>query len=235
MKTIGLIGGTTWISTVEYYRIVNQVVNERLGNLSSAKLLLYSVNYQEFKLPAPGESWERVTGILTGIAKKLEHAGADCILLCANTTHMVADIVQQSITVPLIHIAEETGNVLVNSNMKKVALLGTKFTMEQSFFKDRLKNFGIETLIPDVEEREFIHATIFNELGLGIFKQTTRERYISIIERLKENGAEGVVFGCTEIPMLIKQGEAPLPIFDTLRIHATAAVDFILKDEINNK
>jgi len=231
MKTIGLIGGTIWISTAEYYRLVNMLVNERLGNLSSAKLLLYSVNYQEFKLPATGESWERIAGILTSIAKKLEYAGADCILLCASTTHMVADIVQQNITIPLIHIAQETGNAIVSSNMKKVGLLGTKFTMEQSFFTDRLKKLGIETLVPDMEEREFIHASIFNELGLGICKEATRTRYISIIERLKKNGAEGIVFGCTEIPMLIKQEDSPLPIFDTLRIHATAAVNFILQDE----
>lgn len=231
MKTLGLIGGTIWVSTVEYYRIINQMVNERLGGLHSAKLLLYSLNYEEFKLPVEPDGWEKIAETLTGIAKNLESAGADCILLCANTTHIVADIVQQKISIPLIHIAEETAKEVVKRKIGTVGLLGTKFTMEKPFFIERLTKYGIKTLIPDEEERDFIHSNIFKELGVGIFKEETKKKYLEIIRKLKQQGAEGIIFGCTEIPMLIKEQESPLPVFDTLRIHANAAVDFAIRDK----
>ncbi len=231
MKTLGLIGGTIWVSTIEYYRLLNQLVNERRGNLSSAKLLLYSLNYDDFKLPVEPEGWEKIAESYIGIATKLVCAGADCILLCANTTHMFADIIQQNISVPVIHIAEETAKEIAKQKLKTVGLLGTKFTMEKAFFKERLTKFGIETLIPDEAERDFIHANIFDELGKGIFTSETKNKYLEIIGKLKQKGAEGIIFGCTEIPLLIKKEESPLPVFDTLRIHVQAAVDFALKDE----
>ena len=230
MKTIGLIGGTTWISTIDYYRNINQLVNERLGGLNSAKILLYSLNFEEFKPPSDPADWKRNADILSEISQNLQDAGADCILLCANTMHLVADIVQQNISVPLIHIAEETAKEITKQNINTVGLLGTKIVMEQPFFRDRLAKFGIETLIPGEVERGFIHDSIFNEFGVGIFKPETKKKYLDIIEKLKQKGAEGIIFGCTEIPLLIKEKESHLPVFDTLRIHAKAAVDFALAE-----
>jgi len=230
MKTLGLIGGTSWVSTTDYYRIINQEMNRRLGSLNSAKLFLYSLNYEEFKPGSDSATLERMADQLTAISIKLQTAGADCILLCANTPHMVADDVQKNISIPLIHIAEVTAREIAKQKINKVALLGTKFTMELSFFKETLSAVGITTLIPDDAERDFIHATIFNELGKGIFTKETKEKYLEIIDRLVKQGAEGVIFGCTEIPMLIKENECSIPVFDTMLIHAKAAVDFALTD-----
>ena len=229
-----MIGGMTWASTADYYRLLNEEVRKRLGKLNSAKILLYSFNFEEFKPPSDPAGWKKSGEILSGIAQKLEDAGADCIMICSNTPHMVADTVQQNISVPFIHIAEETAKEIARQNINTAGLLGTKFTMEQSFFRDRLEKFGIETLIPEEAERNFIHYTIFNELGIGIFSHETKEKYLEIIEDLKNKGAEGIIFGCTEIPMLIKEEESPLPVFDTLRIHAKAAVDFALEKYIVN-
>jgi aspartate racemase len=230
MKTLGLIGGTSWISTTDYYRIINQEMNQRLGGLNSAKLFLYSLNYEEFKPGADHVTLEKMANQLTDISIKLQTAGADCILLCANTPHMVANNVQKNISIPLIHIAEVTAKEIVKQKINNVALLGTKFTMELPFFKEKLTAAGITILIPGNAERDFIHATIFNELGKGIFTKETKEKYLTIIDRLIKQGAEGVIFGCTEIPMLIKENECKVPVFDTMLIHAKAAVDFALND-----
>ena len=230
MKTIGLIGGTSWVSTVEYYRNINQLTNERLGGLNSAKLLLYSMNFEEFKPPANPEGWGSVADMLTGIARRLEGAGADCLLLCANTPHMVADSVQKNIKIPLLHIAEVTAKEIVKQKIGKVGLLGTKYTMELSFFKEKLSKYGIQTYIPTDADREFIHASIYAELGKGVFKSKTKERYLQIIEDLKTKGAAGIIFGCTEIPMLLSQKDCDIPVFDTTAIHSRSAVDFALSE-----
>ena len=229
MRTIGLIGGTSWVSTVEYYRVINQQVNRKLGGLNSAKILLCSINQEEHKPPSDPEGWERTLAFLTDVSNRLVAAGAECILLCANTPHMIADSLQEKISVPLIHIAEATAREIIKRKLKTVALLGAKVTMEQSFYKDRLAKFGIASLVPEKDEREFINRTIFAELDKEIFTPETKKRYIEIIERLKREGAEGVVFGCTEIPLLLKQSDCSIPAFDTTTIHAMAAADFALE------
>jgi aspartate racemase len=231
VKTIGLIGGTSWISTVEYYRIINQLTNERLGSLNSAKILLYSINFEDFKPPSDPNGWGPVVETLTGIARRLEHAGADCLLLCANTPHMAADGVQKNIHIPLIHIAEVTSQEITKRKLSAVGLLGTKYTMELPFFKKKLVEHHIQPVIPDDEERKMINASIYEELGKGIFRPETKERYLRIIQELKKRGAQGVIFGCTEIPMLLKQSDCDIPVFDTTAIHARSAVDFALSDE----
>ncbi len=228
VKIIGLIGGTTWLSTAEYYKTINQMINSRVGGVHSAKILLYSMDFEEFKPPADAEGWKKSGEMLAGIARRLEVAGADCLLLCANTPHMVADDVQAKIGIPILHIAEMTAKEINKRRVQKVALLGTKFTMERAFFKDRLTRHGIETLIPDDSDREFIHSSIYEEFGKGIFTTETKNRYLQIIKNLEGKGATGVIFGCTEIPLLIQQKECDIPVFDTTLIHAASAVDFAL-------
>jgi len=230
MKTLGLIGGTSWASTVEYYRIINQEVNKRLGGLNSAKIFLYSVNQEEIKPPANASEVAHLAEFLTAIAKKMEAAGAECLLLCANTPHVAAEIVQKNIRIPLIHIAEVTAKAIAKLSIKKVGLLGTKFTMEQPFYKDVLAKSGIVTIVPDETEREYINKTIFSELGKMILKDETKKKYLEIIGKLVQEGAEGIILGCTEIPLLIKQSDCSAPLFDTVEIHAMAAVEFALSD-----
>ncbi|HTR82251.1 MAG TPA: aspartate/glutamate racemase family protein [Bacteroidota bacterium] len=230
MKTIGLIGGTSWVSTVEYYRIINRLTHERLGGANSAKILLYSVNFEEFKPPANDEGWKQKAEFLTGIAQRLERAGADCLLLCANTPHMVADDVQKRIGIPLLHIAEMTANEIRKQGIDTVALLGTKFTMEKDFFRNKLASHGIHTLIPTDPEREFIHQSIYTEFAKEVFTNETKKRYLHIIKDLESKGAKGIILGCTEIPLLIQQKDCDVPTFDTTLIHATSAVDFALSD-----
>ncbi|MCL5267322.1 MAG: aspartate/glutamate racemase family protein [Bacteroidetes bacterium] len=231
MKTLGLIGGTSWVSTVDYYKVINQQVNERLGGLNSAKLLLYSVNQQKFRPATDASGLEAFAGYLTGIAKRLEAAGAECLILCANTPHMAADLIQAKIGIPLIHIADVTSKAILKQNIKKVGLLGTKMTMEQNFYKDRLAKFGIETLVPEESDREYIHRTIMTELEKATLRDDTRKRYLEIIDGLVKRGAEGIILGCTEIPLLIKQSDCTVPVFDTTTLHAIAAVEFALSDE----
>jgi aspartate racemase len=228
MKTLGLIGGTSWVSTVDYYKLINQQINQRLGGLNAARLILYSMNYEEFKPPLDPKDWAAISEGLIKIAKNLEYSGAECLLLCANTPHMAADAIEKNIHIPLIHIAEETAREIKKQGLKKVGLLGTKLTMEQSFFRERLLKYGIEPIIPGEEERDYIHGTIFNELGKGIFTPELKTKYLKMIDDLKGDGAEGIILGCTEIPLLIQQSDCKLPLFDTMLIHATAAVNFAL-------
>ena len=228
MKTLGIIGGLSWFSTTVYYRTINQLTNQQLGGSHSAKLLLYSVDFNDFKTLQEKNDWDSIEKMLTDIAQRLESAGADCIVMATNTPHLVADIVRQKIKIPLLHIAEETAKEIVRQKVSKVGLLGTKFTMENSFFKDRLTKFGISTVIPDSSDRDFIHASIFSELTKGIFKSGTKNKYLEIINQLQQNGAEGVIFGCTEISLLIKQEDCSITVFDTTVIHSKAAVDFAL-------
>lgn len=228
MKTLGLIGGTTWVSTVDYYKYINQLTTEKLGGLNSARILLYSVRFSDVKSLADASDWENLGELMSGIAQNLEKGGAEAIVLCANTMHIVADKVQEKTNIPLIHITDATAKEILRQNLKKVALLGTKFTMENDFYHKRLSDYGIETIIPNDEERDFIHWSIFEELGKDIFTTETKQKYLEIIENLNERGAEGVILGCTEIPMLIKPEECPIPSFDTTVLHAKAAVEFAL-------
>ena len=227
MRTLGLIG-ITWISTAVYFKTINRIISERLGGAHSAEILLYSIDFQEFKSLMAENSWEQIEGMLSGIARRLESAGADCIVICSNTPHLAADTIRQKIQIPLLHIAEETAKAVLKQGASKVGLLGTKFTMEDSFFKARLSKFGVETLIPDGEDREFVHASILNELTAGIFKAETKRKYLEIIEKLRGDGAQGVILGCTEIPLLIAQSDCSLTVFDTTAIHSEAAADFAL-------
>ena len=230
MKTLGLIGGLSWLSTSVYYTTINQMVNERLGGSHSAKLILHSVDFGEYKRFQSKNDWEQIERMLSDVAGRLENAGAECILLCSNTPHLVADAIREKLRVPFLHIAEETAQAIVKEGTSKVGLIGTKFTMENSFFKDCLANYGIETLIPTGEDRNFIHASISNELQKAVFKDETKEKYLKIFEKLREKGAQGIILGCTEIPLLINQADCNLPIFDTTAIHSRAAVDFALFD-----
>lgn len=230
MKIIGLIGGISWVSTVEYYRLVNEGINKKLGGLNFSNCIIYSFNYADIKRNNDNNDWDSTLNMLTSAAVHLQNSGAECILLCANTMHMVADALQQKINVPLIHIADETAKVIEQSALKKVILLGTKFTMENDFFKDRLLQRNIMTIVPSTEDREFIHYTIFEELGRGLLKPETKEKYLSIINKLVEAGADGVILGCTEIPLLISQADVHVPLFDTTAIHAEAAVQFSLAE-----
>jgi len=228
MKTIGIIGGLSWFSTTVYYKTINQLTNQRLGGSHSARILLYSVDFNDFKILQEKNDWESLEKLLTDIAQRLEKAGADCIVMATNTPHLVADIISQKIKIPLLHIAEATAKEIVNQKINKVGLIGTKFTMENSFFKDRLNKYGIEAIIPSNSDRDFIHASIFEELTKGIFKTETKNKYVKIITELEKQGAKGIIFGCTEISLLLNQDDLSITLFDTTSIHSRAAVDFAL-------
>lgn len=228
MKTIGLIGGTTWLSTIDYYRTINQEVNRELGGLHSAKLLLHSIDFDEFKTLADAGEWRKVTEWFAGIAQQLQIAGAEAIVLCANTLHLIVAELEQLVQIPIIHVADATVSELRSQDIRKTALLGTKFTMEAAFFNDKLLQQGIEVMIPDAKERQFIHQTIFDELDRGLLLTETKVRYLAIIQNLIAKGAEAVILGCTEIPLLIKPEDCTIPVFDTMLIHAKAAARFAL-------
>ncbi len=228
MKTVGLIGGITWLSTMDYYRLLNQMINERLGGVHSCKLLMSSVDFAEVKTLTFDDDWDGLAALMIDSARKLEQAGADCILICANTMHHIADKVQAAIDVPLIHIADATGDAINQKGLSKVALLGTKYTMLFDFYKNKLAEKNISTIIPGKEDIEYINDAIYNEMGKGIFLPERKVRVIEIINQLQQQGAEGVILGCTELPILIKQEDVSMPVFDTTLIHVTAAVEFAL-------
>ena len=228
MKTIGLIGGITWYSTAVYYRTINQITSERLGNSHSARLLLYSIDFSKLEALEQRNDWKQIELMISDIGIRLENAGVDCILICSNTPHFIADTFKHKINIPFIHIAEETAKEIVKQNINKVALLGTKFTMEKSFFKDHLTRLGIKTIIPSGAEKDYIHNSIFNEFPKGIFSNETKNRYLDIISQLQIEGAEAIILGCTEISLLIKQSDCKIRLFDTAAIHSKAAVDFAL-------
>ncbi|HBF5316451.1 TPA: aspartate/glutamate racemase family protein [Clostridioides difficile] len=223
MKTIGLIGGMSWESTITYYQVINTVIKERLGGLHSSKCILYSVDFQEIEECQSSGNWEKSAKILADAAIKLQEAGADFIVICTNTMHKVSDKIQESIHIPLLHIADVTATVLREKEIKKVALLGTKYTMEQDFYKNVIINNGIEVLIPNEEDRIIVNDTIFNELCLGIISESSKKAFLSIIDKLGKQGAEAVILGCTEIDLLIKQNDTSIPLFDTTVIHAIEA------------
>jgi aspartate racemase len=228
MKKLGLIGGISWVSTADYYKFINEGINKELGGVNFAECMIYSFNYNDIKQNNENNDWETTFNMLSKACQSLKNSGAEAIVLCANTMHLIADRIQESVNLPLIHIATETAKEIQKHNLKKVGLLGTKFTMELDFFKDKLTALGIETIIPEDEERDFIHDTIFNELGKGLIIESTKEKYLSIIEKLIANGAEGIILGCTEIPLLVKQEAVKVPVFDTTMIHSNAAIAFAL-------
>ncbi len=228
MKTIGLIGGLTWLSTLDYYRLLNEMVNQRLGGVEAGQIIVYSVNFGEIKVLTEAGQWDEIARQISGVAKKLEQAGADCILIGANTMHKIADEVQAAVTIPVIHIAEEVAASIQEKGLSRVALLGTKYTMQLDFYKNKLAAKGISTIIPNEAEIEIINTAIYTEMGKGIFTPVTKAKFLGIIQRLISEGAEGIILGCTEIPILIKQEDCTVPVFDTTRIHSQAAVRFAL-------
>jgi aspartate racemase len=228
MKILGLIGGISWVSTVDYYKLINEGINKELGDLNFAECMIYSFNYEDIKRNNEANDWDRTFAMLSKAAEHLKNSGAAAILLCANTMHMIADKLQEHIRLPVIHIGSVTADAIQKQNIRKVGLLGTKFTMERDFFTSKLAAKGIEAILPGDDDREFVHHTIFYELGKNIFLPETKQRYCSIINKLIENGAEGIILGCTEIPFLISQSDVSVPVFNTTLIHAEAAVQFAL-------
>lgn len=228
MKTIGIIGGISWVSTVEYYRLINQLVNKRLGGVNAAKIILYSVNYQDIKTLTEAGDWKGISDIVCDAARKLETAGADCVMIGANTMHKIAGEIQAAVNIPFIHIAVATAKAIKAKNIETVILLGTKYVMQQDFYKDKLSEEGITTIIPEQDDIDFINYAIYEEFGKDIFLPATKQRFIDIIESLSKQGAKGVIFGCTEIPLLLKPEDVKIPSFDTTLIHSTALVDFAL-------
>lgn len=230
MKTIGLIGGMSWESSVEYYRIINEEVKNRLGGLHSAKCLLYSVDFAEIERYQAEGDWESAGKILGEVASSLEKAGAEFIVICTNTMHKVIDFIEAKITIPVLHIADATANQIKKSNLTTVGLLGTKYTMEQDFYKSRIEGNGIRVLVPHDTEREMINKVIYEELCLGNIKQSSKDYYKEVIKNLVANGAEGIILGCTEIGLLVKQEDSEVPLFDTTEIHAIESINKALEN-----
>lgn len=228
MKTIGMIGGTGWTSTLEYYRIINQETNKRLGGLNSAKIIMTSFNYAEIDRLNKSDDHAGVYSKVLDSAIKLKKCSVDCLVLCANTLHQYVEALEKEVGIPVVHIADATADEINRKGLTKIGLLGTRFTMEMDFYTKHLKEKGIESIIPEKPDREFIHNAIMSELLKEIFKTSTKERFLKIINEVEKKGAEGIVLGCTEIPLLIKQRDTHLPVFNTLEIHAKATVDFAL-------
>jgi aspartate racemase len=229
MKTIGLIGGMSWESSIEYYRIINQAVHATLGGVHSAKSLMLSVDFAEIETLQHQNRWDDATRMMVDAAQKLERGGADFIVICTNTMHKMADAVQFAISIPLLHIADATAKAVKARGLNKIGLLGTRFTMEEDFYKARLvQKFGLDVLIPGADDRLVIHRVIYDELVLGKINPASQQTYRRIIASLVQQGAEGIILGCTEISLLVKEGDSPVPLFDTTRLHALAAVAYAL-------
>ena len=231
MKTIGLIGGMSWESTAEYYRIINEAVKERLGGFHSAKIVMYSVDFKEIRELQLEARWDEATNLMIDAARRVERGGADFVLICTNTMHKMAEEVEASIGIPLLHIADVTAERIISSGLKKVGLLGTAFTMEQDFYKGRLiDKYGLEVVIPSQIERQVVDNIIFNELCLGEIKDSSREQIETIMGNLVDDGAQGIILGCTELPSLVKQKDCSVPLFDTTAIHAKAAAEYAFRN-----
>jgi aspartate racemase len=224
MRTIGLIGGMSWESSAEYYRLVNELVRDRLGGLHSARCVLHSVDFAEIEQLQSAGEWEHAGEILAEAARGLEAAGADLLLICTNTMHKVAGQVEAAVRVPLLHLADATADAVRAAGLSRVGLLGTAFTMEQDFYRGRLAGHGLDVLTPDAEGRALVHRVIYEELCLGVVRDESRAAYRKVIDELVDSGAEGVVLGCTEIELLIGADDSPVPVFPTTRLHAEAAV-----------
>ncbi len=228
MKTIGLIGGITPESTIMYYRVLNDLAKDHFGGNHSCKVIIFSVDFGEISKLQSENNWDRLHQIMSDAGKRLKNAGAEIILICANTMHLSIEAVRKTVSVPVIHIAEATAEKIINKQLKTVALLGTKYTMEKDFFINVLNSFGIKTMVPELDDRNKIHEIIYSELSKGILNNTSKQVYLQIIEKLIEDGAEGIILGCTEIPLLIKQADVLKPVFDTTTIHASKAFKLAL-------
>ncbi|WP_431811152.1 aspartate/glutamate racemase family protein [Lysinibacillus sp. FW12] len=233
MKTIGLIGGMSWESSAQYYRLINEQIKQQLGGLHSAKCILYSVDFQQIEhFQARGE-WDKAGEVLAQAAQSLERAGADFIVICTNTMHKVIDIIDASITIPILHIADATARQIKEAGLQKIALLGTKYTMEQAFYKARIEDFGIEVIVPNEHERIEVNRIIYEELCLGNIVPASKSYYVHVIAELVKAGVEGVILGCTEIGLLIQQENVTIPVFDTTAIHAQTAVAMAIQEGAN--
>jgi len=229
VKTIGLIGGMSWESSLEYYRILNETTREKLGGLHSAKCIMYSVDFAEIEALQHQDRWEEAAQLMIAAGQSLERAGADFIVLCTNTMHKLAVEIQANIHIPFLHIADATAQKIKTTGLSRIGLLGTRFTMEHDFYKGRLiDQHGLNVLTPDSEDRETVHRIIYDELCLGVVKQESRAQYIHIMEKLVQAGAEGIILGCTEIELLVHDGDSQVPLFPTTKIHAIAAVEYAL-------
>jgi amino-acid racemase len=229
MLTIGLIGGMSWESSAEYYRLANTLVRERLGGLHSAQCVLYSVDFASIERMQAEGRWDSAAEVLADAARNVEAAGADLVLLCTNTMHKVADQVQAAVGIPLVHLADATALAVLKAGVDTVGLLGTAFTMEQSFYRDRLAGHGLRVLVPESDDRALVHRVIYDELCVGVVREESREGYREVIRRLVAEGAQGIVLGCTEIELLIGAKDSPVPVFPTTRLHVEAAVELALK------
>ena len=235
MKTIGMIGGMSWESSIEYYRIINETVRTELGGLHSAKSMMVSVEFAEIEALQHQDRWGEAAKILIAAARSLESGGADFAIICTNTMHKLYDKIQQSVRIPLLHIADATAELIKAQGIQKIALLGTRFTMEENFYKGRLiEKYGLDVIIPGSEDMENIHRIIYDELCAGIIQPDSKQKYTDIIRRLAKEGAEGIILGCTEIGLLVKQEDSPVPLFDTTEIHARAAVKYALQNELSS-
>ena len=229
LKTIGLIGGMSWESTVTYYKIINETVKEKLGGLHSAKCILYSVDFQEIEECQANGNWKKSGEILGEAANNLEKAGADFIVICTNTMHKVINQIKEKISIPILHIAEMTAEKILEKGLKNIALLGTKYTMEQDFYKSKLIEKGINVIIPDKNDIEIINKVIYDELCLGTINSNSKKKFLEIVDKLRSKGAEGIILGCTEIGLLIKNEDTDVPLFDTAVIHAEEAAIYSIK------
>ncbi len=230
MKTIGMLGGMSWESTQSYYRSINEGIKARLGGLHSAKIALYSVDFAEIESLQHRGEWEQTAEILGDAALSVQHAGADFLLICTNTMHKVAPQIQRRIDIPVLHIADATARVLLADGVSRVGLLGTRFTMEQDFYRERLQVQGIDVLVPGDDDRNVVHDVIYTELCLGVIKDDSRARYLDIVARLADNGAQAIILGCTEIALLIRQSDTQVPLYDTTAIHASEAIAMALAE-----
>ena len=229
LKTIGLIGGMSWESTVTYYKIINETVKEKLGGLHSAKCILYSIDFQEIEECQANGNWEKSGEILGEAANNLEKAGADFIVICTNTMHKVINQIKEKISITILHIAEMTAEKILEKGLKNIALLGTKYTMEQDFYKSKLIEKEINVIIPDKNDIEIINKVIYDELCLGIINSNSKKKFLEIVDKLRSKGAEGIILGCTEIGLLIKNEDTDVPLFDTAVIHAEEAAIYSIK------
>jgi aspartate racemase len=233
MKTIGLIGGMSWESSAEYYRILNQGVRDRLGPTASARCLLWSFDFSEIERLQHEGDWRGLADRMTDAASRLEKAGADLLLICTNTMHRMAEAVQQAVSIPLLHIVDPTAKRIKAAGLRRIGLLGTAFTMEQEFYKGRLAKHGLDVLVPNAAERAVVHRIIYEELVAGVTTPASRAAYRDVIEQLVTRGAEGIILGCTEIMLLVRPADSAVPLFDTTALHAQAAVDHALADHVS--
>lgn len=230
MRTIGMLGGMSWESTAEYYRLANQAVRERLGGTHSARIVLDSVDFAQIEAMQEAGDWDAAGRLLAERARALEAAGADLLVLCTNTMHLVAGAIESAVDIPLLHLVDITADAVARAGIRRVGLLATAFTMEQGFYVDRMREHGIEAIVPDAEDRALVHRVIYEELVVGVVSDASRREYQHVIRRLVDRGAQGIILGCTEIELLIGADDSPVPVFPTTRLHAQAAVDAALTD-----